>query len=100
MNELFQSSVKFANQAQAFDINVKKFVYRIISDMSKQERTSRVSINSVWQKFFNLPDEQQKNPMTNRSYLNSKEELKRVMEQLEADDLTMLDGEDVILIGE
>jgi len=59
-----------------------------------------VSINAIWQKYFNLPEDSQKNNSTGKSYLNSKDDLRQALEQMEADDLTMMDGNDVILTGQ
>ena len=95
INELYASSVRY--DASPIDISVKKFVYKLTSDISNQERTSKVSIDAIWRKYFAMDDASQKNNATGKDFLQSKDELKRCIEQLEADDLTMLDGNDVIL---
>ena len=95
VSDLFQSSIKF--DASPVDISVKKFLFKLISDISNAERTSKVSINAIWQKYFGMTEDQQKNNATGKSFLNSKEELRQALEQMEADDLTMMDGNDVIL---
>lgn len=76
---------------------MKKFVFKMISEISQQSRSSKVSIDEVWKKYFELPSESQRNGQTGKAFLNGKDELKRALEQMEADDLTMLDGNDVIL---
>lgn len=78
-------------------ISVKKFVFKMISEISNQESTSKVPVNAIWKKYFDLPNDKQKNGETGQAFLNSKEELKHALEQMEADDLTMMDGDDVIL---
>jgi hypothetical protein len=95
VNELFQSSIKF--DSSPVDISVKRFIFKIVGQISNEQRTSKVAINAIWRKYFDLPAEQQKNEQTGTSFLNSKEDLKRALEQMEADDLTMMDGDDVIL---
>ena len=79
------------------DLSVKKFVFKMISEIAKSSNSSKVSIDSLWRKYFDMPDVEQKNASTGKDFLTSKEDLKRVLEQMEADDLTMLDGNDVIL---
>lgn len=69
----------------------------MITDISNQERTSKIPLSSIWKKYFDLPDDSQKNGETGKAFLNSKEDLKRTLDQMEADDLTMMDGDDVIL---
>ena len=54
-------------------------------------------INAIWKKYFALSEEEQKNPSTGKTFLNSKEDLRHALEQMEADDLAMIDGQDVIL---
>jgi hypothetical protein len=44
-----------------------------------------------------MSEQEQKNPSTGKTYLNSKEDLRNALEQMEADDLAMIDGQDVIL---
>jgi hypothetical protein len=95
VSQLLRSSI--SSHPQKVELSVKKFVFKLISDISNAKRTSRVSINEIWQKFFTMSNEQQKNSETNSVFLNSKEDLKNVLEQMEADDLTMMDGNDVVL---
>jgi hypothetical protein len=59
-----------------------------------------VPIKQVWQKYFALTDEQQKNNATGKAYLQSKDDLHRTIELMEADDNAMIDGDDVILTGQ
>lgn len=56
-------------------------------------------IVSVWQKYFNLDDEAQKNPNSNKHYFQNKQELKRAIESMEADDLVIINGDDVLIIS-
>lgn len=98
VSELFQSSIRF--DSQPVDISVKKFVFKLISEVSGTSGSGRVPINSIWQKYFQLSDDQQKNVATSKPHLNSKEDLMRTLNQMEADDLAMLDGDDVILTGQ
>lgn len=56
-------------------------------------------IKQVWQKYFALTDEQQKNSATGKVFLQSKDDLQRTLEQMEADENAMIDGQDVILTG-
>lgn len=79
VNELFQSSIKF-DGGQAVDISVKKFIFKMVSDISNSEHASKVSITAIWQKYFALADEQQKNAATGTNFLNSKEQLKQALE--------------------
>ena len=65
---------------------------------SEQEK-SKVSIDSVWKKYFQLPDEEQVNPNTHKPYVQNKNELRRALEQMEADDLVVIDQNDVVLLG-
>ena len=97
VTELFQSSVR--HDPSPVDISVKKFVFKLISDISNSQGSSRVAINDLWQKYFSLGDDQQTNAHTGKAFLNSKEELVRALEQMEADDLAMIDGGNVILTG-
>lgn len=73
VSDLFASSIRF--EASQIDISVKKFVYRLISEVQNQTGSSKVPIKQVWQKYFALTDEQQKNTATNKAYLQSKEDL-------------------------
>jgi len=56
VSELFQSSVRF--DSSPVDITVKKFVYKLISDLTNNTGSSKVAINAVWQTYFGLQDEQ------------------------------------------
>jgi hypothetical protein len=98
VTDLFASSIRF--DGSPIDISVKKFVYRLISEVSNQTGSSKVPIKQVWQKYFALTDEQQKNNATGKPYLQSKEDLQRTLEQMEADENAMIDGADVILTGQ
>ena len=51
-----------------FDLQTKKYVFRLIGEAKAELNKSRIPINVVWQKFFQLDDEQQKNPNTNKHY--------------------------------
>jgi len=95
VNELFQSSIRA--DVSKVDISVKKFVFKLVSDISNAERSSKVNINQIWKKFFGYDAAQQKDPESGKTYLNSKEDLKNVLDQMCADDLAMMDGDDVIL---
>ena len=97
VSALFASSIRLA--ADPVDITVKKFVFKLIGEVSNAAGVGKVAVNAIWQKYFALGDDQQRNTATGTAYLNSKEELVRVLEQMEADDLAMLDGDDVILTG-
>lgn len=55
VTELFQSSVK--HDPSPVDISVKKFVFKLISDISNSQGSSRVAINDLWQKYFSLADD-------------------------------------------
>ena len=98
VNDLFASSIRF--DASPIDLSVKKFVYKLISEVQNQSGSSKVPIKQVWQKYFSLTDEQQKNNATGKVFLQSKEDLQKAMEQMEADDNVMIDGQDVILTGQ
>ena len=98
VTELFQSSMKY--DASPVDISVKKFIFKMISDISNRSGSSKVPIKQIWQKYFALSDDQQKNQATGQPFLQSKEELTRAIEQMEADDLATVDGEEVILNGQ
>ena len=94
VNELFQSSVKHAD---VIDITVKKFVFKMVSEISNSSKNSKVAIKDIWKKFFKLPDEQQINGTTGKTFMNSMEDLKKVLDQMEQEDFVMIDGEDVIM---
>ena len=98
VNDLFANSIRF--DADPIDLSVKKFVYKLITEVQNQTNSSKVEINKVWQKYFALSDEQQKNNATGKSFLNSKEDLMKAMQQMEADDNVMIEGSDVILTGQ
>ena len=55
VSNLFQNSIRFT--APTIDISVKKFVYKLITQVQTQSGSSKVSIHSVWQKYFGLTDE-------------------------------------------
>lgn len=74
VSELFSSAIRF--EGAPIDISVKKFVYKLISDVSNSSGSGKVSISSIWQRYFTMPDDQQKNVATSRAFLNSKEDLK------------------------
>jgi hypothetical protein len=78
-------------------MSVKKYVFKMVSELGNSERTDKVSINSIWKKYFSLSSEQQRNGETGEAFLNSKEDLKKALEHMEADDLIMQNGDDVIL---
>ena len=67
VNELFTSSVRF--DASPIDISVKKFVFKLTSEISNTERTSKVPIDAIWKKYFSLDDASQKNAATGKSFL-------------------------------
>ena len=97
VSDLFSSSIKF--DASPIDITVKKFVYKLISDLSNSSGSGKVSVASIWQKYFTMADAQQTNAATRRAYLNSKEELRRALDHMEADELIVIDGDAVVLTG-
>ena len=55
VTELFQSSMKY--DASPVDISVKKFIFKMISDISNRSGSSKVPIKQIWQKYFALSDE-------------------------------------------
>ena len=61
-----------AHYMKTIDISVKKYIFKLIKDCTNESQKSKVAINQVWQKYFNLDDEQQKNPTTNKHYFQSK----------------------------
>ena len=95
VSELFQSSMKV--ETSPVHISVKKFIFRLISEISNQERSSKVAVDKIWKKYFELSDDMQKNPDTGEVFLNSKDDLRKALDQMEADELTMMNGDDVIL---
>ena len=44
--DLFASSIRF--DASTIDLSVKKFVYKLISEVQNQTGSSKVPIKSVW----------------------------------------------------
>lgn len=87
-----------AQDTQHFDLSVKKYVFKLIRESTQEAGGKlRVPIASVWQKYFNLDDEMQKNPGTSKHYFQNKQEMKRAIESMEADDLVMISGDDVII---
>ena len=97
VQDLFNS-----NQAQdpsTFDLTAKKFVFKLITESQKDTNKSKVPINHIWSKYFTMEDDQQKNPTTKKSYFQSKQELKRALEAMEADEICIIAGDDVILMN-
>ena len=86
-------------QAAPVDVSVKKFVYKLIGE-ANASGSGKVAVAAIWQKYFALDDAQQRNASTGKAHLNSKDELVKVLEHMETDDLCMLDGDDVILTGQ
>ena len=86
-------------QAAPVDVSVKKFVYKLIGE-ANASGSGKVAVAAIWQKYFALEDAQQRNASTGKAHLNSKDELVKVLEHMETDDLCMLDGDDVILTGQ
>ena len=81
-----------------FDLSVKKYVFQLIGKCKdEQGGKSKIAINSVWQKYFNMDDEAQKNPSTNKQYFQTKQEMRRAIEAMEADDLVVIAGDDVVI---
>ena len=52
----------------------------------------------MWQKFFSLEDEAQKNPQTNKPFFQNKQELYRALEAMEVDELIVINNDDIILL--
>jgi hypothetical protein len=98
VTELFKSSVRF--DPNPVDITIKKFAFKLISEVSNSSGNQKVPIKDIWQKYFGLPDDQQKNAATNSAYLQSKDELIATLQQMESDDLLMIDGDHIILTGQ
>lgn len=46
VSDLFASSIRF--DSSTIDISVKKFVYRLISEVQNQSGSSKVPIKQVW----------------------------------------------------
>jgi hypothetical protein len=46
VTELFQSSIKY--DASPVDISVKKFVFKMISEIQSKSGTAKVPINQIW----------------------------------------------------
>lgn len=61
-----------AKDSFTFDISTKKYVFKLIGECTKEASKSKVAITSVWQKYFQLDDEAQKNPSTNKHYFQNK----------------------------
>jgi len=78
---------------------VKKYVFKLITEVKAEQNKSKVPINTVWQKFFQLDDEAQKNPQTNKVYFQSKQEMHRALESMEVDDLIVINNDDIILLS-
>lgn len=78
VTELFQSSIKY--DASPVDITVKKFLFKMISDIQSKTGSSKVTINQIWQSYFALGDDEQKNKATGKAFLQSKDELTRAIE--------------------
>ena len=98
VNDLFARDQ--ARDAFTFDLSTKKFVFKLINETKTDINKSKIPINSVWQRYFNLDDDQQKNPGTGKPHFQNKEQMVRAIEAMEADDLVMKTGEDVFLIGD
>ena len=64
-----------AKDAFTFPLSVKKYVFKLITEVKVEQNKSKVPINAVWQKFFQLDDEAQKNPNTGKVFFQSKQEL-------------------------
>lgn len=47
---------------------MKKYVFKLITELKTETNKQKVPIASVWQKYFNLDDEVQKNPKTSKHY--------------------------------
>jgi len=87
-------------QVATFDLSVKKYIYKMIGEISNQIGSGKVSVSQIWQKYFGLSDEQALNPKTSKRYLESKEELIEALKQMEAEDLIMMEGNDVFLTSQ
>ena len=51
----------------------------------------------MWHKYFGLEDEQQKNPATGKAHFQNKAEMRRAIEAMEADELVVVSGDDVVI---
>lgn len=81
-------------------MNVKRFLFKMINTLKDENGNSdKVSLNELWAKFFRMNEEQQRNETTGEAHMNSKDEMKNILQQMEADDLCLLDGDDIILTG-
>ena len=93
VSQLFQKSVKVST----IDMSVKKFVYKIIGEISNQIGKGKVPTKEIWQRYFKMSDDAQKNPQTGKAFLENREELLEALRQMESEDLVMVDGDDVYL---
>ena len=93
VGKLFQKAIQINN----FDISVKKFIFKMIGEISNQIGSGQVSVTQIWQKYFNLQDSQQLNSHTGKQYLQTKDELIEALKQMEHDDIIMLEGNNVFI---
>ena len=98
VKDLFEAA-KPVEDSFTFDLATKKYLFKIIGDCNTEQEKSKVAIDSVWKKYFQLPDEEQVNPSTGKPHVQNKNQLRRALEQMEADDLVVIDQNDVVLIG-
>jgi len=95
----------FSNKSKAVEevgVLTKRFLYKMFDDVSKAHggNTDKISLNDAWRHYFGMDQNMQTNSETNKPYLNSKEEMKNAIQQMEADDLCMLDGDQIILMNQ
>ena len=74
-----------------------RYVYKLIA-LPGAADSGKVSIDALWSRYFGLGEEERKNASTGRAHLGSKDELRTVLEHMEASDYCMVDGDDVILM--
>lgn len=88
-----------SNDSFTFDLSVKKYAFKLITEVKQETNKSRIPIDAVWQKFFKLDDDAQKNPNTNKHYFQTKQELQRALQSMEADDLIVISNDDILLLS-
>ena len=93
-----QDLSQLLSAAPAVDALQKKLVFKMVSNVKDQQ--GKCGLDALWKRFMGMPNRETTRMGTNEPLISSKEELIRIIEAMENDNLVMYAAEDneVVLI--
>jgi hypothetical protein len=76
--DLFNKSVRVGDAEVKVDMSVKKFAFRIATNIQNEIGNSKLPLDKIWRKFFMMEEKDQFNEVTKKPFFDSLEDFKLV----------------------